>query len=210
MSDQSESTMQPKAKWIDDFWKFREELEEERAVSRQGEWLLLPQTLDVAESEKGTLGRADAIRFFDGLIRVAEDLEGESPRLDSMPLAGGMTGPRAHIDRQSFHESFGCLRKYDGIIFRRESDTFWARLWEHPLDYPAIEAEFDIGELSESDQLIALEGTPIVWTIGYSDEGGTRKRQSILYVRRIRSASSEEVRQSEQKIRDIVCGIAWE
>jgi hypothetical protein len=71
------------------------------------------------------------------------------------------------------------LKKYDGFITTRSRDTFTARLYERAGDYPVLEAEFDLEELSEADRNLAIEGAALVWTIGYHDED-SRKRESLI------------------------------
>jgi hypothetical protein len=143
-------------------------------------------------------------------LRQQANLEEENRQQESAPLDSEVKGPQIHPSRETSSESFGLLRKYDGVILKREGDTFWARLTENPNDFPPIEAEFDITELSESDRPAAIEGAPIVWTIGYAVDRGTRRRQSILYVRRLLPVSSKELRRSKEEVEDLMRGIAWE
>jgi hypothetical protein len=95
------------------------------------------------------------------------------------------------------------------VILRRNGIRFWARLWENPNDPEKLEAEFDMSELYGSEEKIAQEGTPIVWTIGYAIERGTRKRQSILYVRRVPPVSEEEALTSDRVVNEKMSRIRW-
>jgi hypothetical protein len=117
--------------------------------------------------------------------------------------------PRAHLQKQESTTSFTLLSKFDGVILRRNGNRFWARLWENPNDREQFEAEFDVSELYGSEEKIAQEGTPIVWTIGYAIERGTRKRQSILYVRRVPPVSDEEVLTSGRAVKEKMDRIRW-
>lgn len=107
-------------------------------------------------------------------------------------------------------QGFICLKKYDGVILSRGHNSFWARLQEDYGMLPVIEAEFDLAELPEADRVIATEGAPIVWTVGYETQGGTRKRQSILYVRRIAAATECELVRSVGEIHELASAIRWE
>jgi hypothetical protein len=118
-------------------------------------------------------------------------------------------GPITHKIDPSDDDGFICLKKYDGTILRRENNGFWARLQENCGDFPVIEAEFEITELPESDRAIATEGAPIIWTIGYEISGGTRKRQSILYVRRVKAPTVEELKRSVVEIEQLSSAIVW-
>jgi hypothetical protein len=117
--------------------------------------------------------------------------------------------PRAHLQKQQSTSAFTLLSKFDGVILRRNGNRFWARLWENPNDPEKLEAEFDVSELYGSEEKIAQEGTPIVWTIGYATEHGTRKRQSILYVRRVPPVSDEEVVTSGRAVEKKMARIQW-
>jgi hypothetical protein len=101
-------------------------------------------------------------------------------------------------------------RKYEGHITQRGGDTFWAELRENPGDFPPIQAEFDVMDLPESDRPLAVEGMPLVWTLGVQIERGTHKQQSILYIRRIPFPSSAEIRKSEIEVEDRMRAILWE
>ena len=117
--------------------------------------------------------------------------------------------PRAHLQKQQSTTAFTLLSKFDGVILRRNGRRFWARLWENPNDPQKLEAEFDVSELYGSEEKIAQEGTPIVWTIGYAIDRGTRKRQSILYVRRVPPVSDKEVVTSDRAVKEKMSRIRW-
>ena len=73
-----------------------------------------------------------------------------------------------------------------------------------------VEAEFDLEELSETDRELAVEGAPLVWTIGYSYEGSTRKRESLIYLRRLPVWSNKELEQGRSAAEDLTRAIRWE
>ena len=118
--------------------------------------------------------------------------------------------PRVHLARAAITERFSMVRKYEGRIIRRDADTFWAELRENPDDFPPIEAEFDIDALPASDRALAIEGAPVVWTVGFDIQDGTHRQQSILYLRRIPWPSSAEVQTSLQVVKGRMRAINWE
>ena len=102
------------------------------------------------------------------------------------------------------------LKKYEGFVTARGETTFSARLFENDSDYPVVEAEFDLEELSETDRKLANEGAPLVWTIGYAYEGSTRKRESLIYLRRLPAWSDKELEKGRAAADDLTRGIQWE
>jgi hypothetical protein len=102
------------------------------------------------------------------------------------------------------------LKKYEGFVTCRGEDSFSARLFENNSDYPVVEAEFDLEELSETDRQLAVEGAPMVWTIGYAYEGSTRKRESMIYMRRLPAWSNKEIEESRAAADDLTRAIQWE
>src|SRR5262249_30800237 len=118
--------------------------------------------------------------------------------------------PRVHSTRAAITERFSMVRKYEGRIIRCEADTFWAEFRENPDDFPPIEAEFDIDALPVSDRALAIEGAPVVWTVGFDIQDGTHRQQSIVYLRRIPWPSSAEVQTSLQVVKGRMRAINWE
>jgi hypothetical protein len=102
------------------------------------------------------------------------------------------------------------LKKYEGFVTGRSDNTFSARLFENNSDYPVVEAEFELEELSETDRELAIEGAPLVWTIGYAYEGSTRKRESLIYLRRLPTWSDNEIQKGRSVAEDLTRGIQWE
>ena len=194
MTNRNESTLQPA--WID-----YSELKG-RLHSHLEEVFRLPHTFDVTEIHKGRLSEASGLDFLGSLSKLASD--------DYKLADTYVTRSQTHREQESVRASFSCLRKYDGTIFRRDGDTFWAHLRENSNDRSRLEAEFDVRDLPESDRPIALEGTPIVWTIGYAKESGTVRQQSILYVRRINAPSTEEVQRAVEQVGERMREIRWE
>lgn len=88
--------------------------------------------------------------------------------------------PQTKVLRSQPDQRYILLKEYEGFVTARGGDSFSARLFENNSDYPVIEAEFDLEELSETDRELAIEGAPMVWTIGYAYEGSTRKRESRI------------------------------
>lgn len=118
--------------------------------------------------------------------------------------------PQTKVIRSQTDQRYILLKKYEGFVTGRSEDSFSARLFENNSDYPVVEAEFDLEELSETDRELAVEGAPMVWTIGYAYEGSTRKRESLIYLRRLPAWSDEELEKSRAIADDLTRAIQWE
>jgi hypothetical protein len=112
--------------------------------------------------------------------------------------------------RSQSDQRYILLKKYEGFVTARSEDSFSARLFENNSDYPVVEAEFDLEELSETDRELAVEGAPLVWTIGYSYEGSTRKRESLIYLRRLPVWTSKDLEKGRSAAADLTRAIQWE
>lgn len=135
--------------------------------------------------------------------------ETEPAEKSSEPPRGARV-PQAKILRSHTDQRYILLKKYEGFVTARGEDSFWARLFESNSDYPVIEAEFDLEELSEIDRELAVEGAPMVWTIGYAYDGSTRKRESLIYMRRLPPWSVKELEQGRKAAEDLTRAIRWE
>jgi len=118
--------------------------------------------------------------------------------------------PRARLLTPPTEQRYILLKKYEGFVVSRTASGFTARLWEGASDYPVLEAEFDLEELSETDRELAVEGAALVWTIGYRYDGSTRKKESAIYVRRLPAWTSAELDQARKTADELVRGIEWE
>ena len=118
--------------------------------------------------------------------------------------------PQTRTLRSHPEQRYILLKKYEGFVTTRGEDSFSARLFENNGDYPVVEAEFDLEELSENDRELAVEGAPLVWTIGYAYEGSTRKRESLIYLRRLPVWSDKELEKARGAADDLTHAIRWE
>jgi hypothetical protein len=118
--------------------------------------------------------------------------------------------PRARRLSPPPTDRYILLKKYEGVVISRTQDSFTARLVENQSDYPVLEAEFDIDELSEGDRKLAVEGAALVWTIGYRYEGSTRKRESAIYLRRLPPWTEKEIEAARRTAEQLTHGIRWE
>lgn len=117
---------------------------------------------------------------------------------------------QTRVIRSQPDQRYILLKKYEGFVTARGEDSFSARLFENNSDYPVVEAEFDLEELSETDRGLAVEGASLVWTIGYAYEGSTRKRESLIYLRRLPAWSSKELEKARSDAEDLTRAIRWE
>jgi hypothetical protein len=118
--------------------------------------------------------------------------------------------PQTRMLRSHPEQRYILLKKYEGFVTARSEDSFSARLFENSSDYPVVEAEFDLEELSETDRELAVEGAPLVWTIGYTYEGSTRKRESLIYLRRLPAWNDKELETGRSAADELTRAIRWE
>ena len=121
-----------------------------------------------------------------------------------------MRVPRAKRFSSRPDDRYILLKKYEGFVTERTHEGFSARLFENASDYPVLEAEFDLEELSETDRELAVQGAPLVWTIGYCYDGSTRKRESAIYLRRLPPWTETEMEQAKKATEDLTRGIQWQ
>jgi hypothetical protein len=110
----------------------------------------------------------------------------------------------------SQEERYILLKKFEGVVTHIHPDCFIARIKENFSDYPLIEAEISFDELSETDRSLALEGAQFVWTIGYSYSGSTRKRESMIYFRRLTAWTETELAYSQSNVQQLLGEIRWQ
>lgn len=118
--------------------------------------------------------------------------------------------PQSRTLRSHHDQRYILLKKYEGFITVLREDSFSGRLFESDNDYPQIDAEFALDELSESDRQLIAEGAQLVWTIGYSYDGSTRKRESLIYLRRPSPLGDKELAQARRAAGDLTSAIGWE
>ncbi len=133
----------------------------------------------------------------------------EADNKSSLPARKART-PETKFLRSRSDQRYILLKKYEGFVTARSDHSFSARLFESMSDYPVVEAEFELEELSESDRELATEGAPMIWTIGYAYDGSTRKRESLIYLRRLPAWSDKELEQGRQATEDLARAIQWE
>jgi hypothetical protein len=179
--------------------------------------------LRLANDDRGVYRRSDT-RFFlfsqeVGHLVVQEPAK-EKPGAEAAsvvtteisPTERGTTPARPRVQRVSTRhdDRYILLKKFEGFVISRGERSFTARLFENSSDYPVVEAEFDLEEISETDRELAIEGAALVWTIGYGYDGSTRKRESTIYLRRLPPWSEKEIAQARQAASELSRGIQWE
>jgi hypothetical protein len=205
MAEEQQSTQTPLAEWLVEDPQARTVL----AFTQRRKWFLLPQRI----VEKSRLSAQRGARIDPQTAAAVRSKDENGNRSGSSFTEATITtieAPRVHSAPGVITERFSMVRKYDGRIIRRDGDTFWAEFRENPGDFPPIEAEFDTDALPASDRPLAVEGVPVVWTVGFDIQDGTHRQQSIVYLRRIPWPSSAEVQTSAKVVKDRVRAITWE
>jgi hypothetical protein len=85
------------------------------------------------------------------------------------------------------------LKKWDGFVAKVLKGGFIVRFVEDENGSEALEAEFDLDELVDSDKEILAEGMPVVWCISRERSNGGQKRCSMIYLRRQPAPREAEV-----------------
>jgi hypothetical protein len=116
---------------------------------------------------------------------------------------------RVFLSSTTGGDRYRMLAKYDGFIVSRDSDSFVARFYENGSDYPVMEAEFGIEDISLNERVLAISGAPLVWTISYRHEGGTVFRDSRIYMRRL-EWNSEDIATALETAKALTDGLIWE
>lgn len=143
--------------------------------------------------------------------RPVTSLDSETESVDKSSMrARGARVPQTKVLRSHPDQRYILLKKYEGFVTARGEDSFAARLFESNSDYPVVEAEFGLEELSETDRNLVVEGASLVWTIGYAYEGSTRKRESMIYLRRLPAWSRKELEQARKAAEDLTRAIRWD
>lgn len=156
---------------------------------------------------RGRLEKGESVR--EGRAVMTSSPATSAGEKSSSPARGSIV-PQTRVLRSQANQRYILLKKYEGFVTARGEDSFSARLFENNSDYPVVEAEFDLEELSETDRQLAVEGTPMVWTIGYAYDGSTRKRESLIYMRRLPAWSDKELEQGRKAAEDLTSAIQWE
>lgn len=116
--------------------------------------------------------------------------------------------PRAKNTDTIAKGNYILLKRYDGFVTSTSEQSFSARLFEAGTDYPVLEAEFDLEELSMADRKLVVEGAALVWTIGYHEQE-SRKRESLIYMRRRPAWNVKELEQAKLATEELTRDIKW-
>jgi hypothetical protein len=106
-------------------------------------------------------------------------------------------------------ERYRMLAKYDGFIVSRDDESFIARFFEGGSDYPVMEADFNIEDISEPERYLAIPGARLTWTMSYRYEGSTAFRDSRIYVRRAEWTAGE-LDAARKIVAELTDGLDWE
>jgi hypothetical protein len=101
------------------------------------------------------------------------------------------------------------LKKLEGDVVTVTAETFTAHLREDRSDVQFIEAEIDLSELPKQERPLAIVGASLVWTISFFWKGGTMKRESSIYFRRLPHWTAKEAAEAEEHVRQITDAIQW-
>jgi len=125
--------------------------------------------------------------------------------LDKAERQGGVL---SMLDKQ--RTRWQLLKKLDGTVISVTKESFTVHLRENQTDVSFIEAEIDLSELPEQERPLAVQGASLVWTISHYWQGGTMKRESSIYFRRLPDWTTKEAAKAEEQVRQITDAIRWE
>jgi len=129
------------------------------------------------------------------LREVGDTVKSRTPKLVSLSTNG--------------RERYRMLAKYDGFIVSRDDESFIARFFEGSSDYPVMETDFNIDDISEAEREFAVPGARLTWTMSYRHEGSTIFRDSRIYVRRI-GWTAGELDAARKTVAELTDGLDWE
>ena len=168
-------------------------------------FLSTAELASVLTSRKVLEANASEISTHGGRVEAAMD----SKNLGDVAEAVRRKTPRRVFLSMNGHERYRMLAKYDGFIVSRDDQSFTARFFEGGSDYPVMEADFDIEDISEDDRGLAVPGTRLVWTMSYRHEGSTVFRDSRIYLRRL-EWTAEDLRAARETVAALTDGLDWE
>jgi hypothetical protein len=116
--------------------------------------------------------------------------------------------PRVKTTKSTYRGNYILLKSYNGFVTAVSEQSFTARLYTSGSDYPVMEAEFDLEELSLEDRKLVAEGAALVWTMGYHDQE-SRKRESLIYMRRRPGWDKKEIEQAKLATEELTRDIQW-
>jgi hypothetical protein len=135
----------------------------------------------------------------------------DSPTTGTSQNIGCQLEPEQYFKPKEIEQTrYKLLKKLEGTVLRLEGTGFVARLVENATDFPAIEANIDLEELPESERPFAIEGASLVLTVGYRYQGGTRKRESEIYFRRLPPWTDDEAQKALASAHKLVNAINWD
>lgn len=125
------------------------------------------------------------------------------------PLRKRMPEP---LTRRAVH-SFSPLAEWEGYVSAIEGDKFYANLVNvrESSGIAEEEAEFQLRDLTESEQSEIAEGSILRWVIGYErlpNDG--RRRVSHIHLRRLPAHSASEIEQAIAESRKLSAEIDWD
>lgn len=143
------------------------------SVSKSSDYRLLP-------NKKGRTTAASLARK----LRVGTNDQVDEKRLMSL----------AEKDPRSKEMQIKC-KKYDGYVTAIDQGSFWSSLTDEE-DNSQIDVEFTFSQLSPQDRVLVSRGTPIVWVLTSEHYHGTRRNNSVVYVRRLAQPDEAAVREA--------------
>jgi hypothetical protein len=139
-----------------------------------------------------------------GILPRQEFVEDLDLFISSWDRAGSMSRESTVSDRRlktigpklskpsSRQDEVVLLKKWDGFVSKILPDGFVVQFEENE-GSEALEAEFDLDELVDSDKEILAEGMPVIWCISRERANGGQKRCSMIYLRRQAAPREAEV-----------------
>lgn len=111
------------------------------------------------------------------------------------------------IDRKSY---FNKTQKWIGHVIEIEEGFFKAKLNDLTKSGTYEIGEFDLSEISEEDQPLIQEGSTFYWSIGYANEGGQVKKESIIRFQRLINWNESDYNEATDRASELSKNLKWD
>jgi hypothetical protein len=167
------------------------------------------------------LDEDDIAALFDELLENAINLKAEEwggfaeSHTDPAELISELERIRPTLVGEPPRSSVTALQEWEGYVLTidRPHKSFTARLLDLTVNDKAEKelAEFDISELSESDDKLLQEGAVFRWVIGNQiTRGGQKRRISQIIFRRMPAWTQREIDEARREAKELSRAIQWD
>ncbi len=163
-----------------------------------------------------TTERADILKHLHPIEKTT-DQTANPEKIDMQCLSSSLNSklvslPKFNDVSNPLPTPYELLQEWEGYVQTVGSNEFTASLidWTQQRKTADEEADFSIDDLTEEDKKLLKPGAVFRWLIGYRSIGGTKERFSKIVFRRLPQWTERELRESQEKAKNIANAITWE